>query len=85
MAVCGDFAEPTPDALLDAVETATGLRLGRIMARMHAVGERGEAAARVIMHPAHSTAADLDLLRVARDCPPSSKDKSPSLRKSRES
>ncbi|MBT7300164.1 MAG: phosphotransferase, partial [Victivallales bacterium] len=27
MAVCGDFAELTPDALLDAVETATGLRL----------------------------------------------------------
>ena len=38
-------------------------RLGRIMARMHGVGERGEATDRVVMHPAHSTAADLALLR----------------------
>ena len=38
-------------------------RLGRIMARMHAVGERRDAPARVTMHPARSTAGDLALLR----------------------
>jgi Ser/Thr protein kinase RdoA (MazF antagonist) len=38
-------------------------RLGQIMARMHGVGDRAPAPARVVMHPAHSTAADVAQLR----------------------
>jgi Ser/Thr protein kinase RdoA (MazF antagonist) len=38
-------------------------RLGRLLGRLHAVGERASAPARVVLHPDHSTHADLDLLR----------------------
>ncbi len=38
-------------------------RLGRIVARLHLVGSREDAPDRVFMHPAHSTAADLEQLR----------------------
>jgi len=40
-------------------------RLGRILSRVHVVGQRQEAAHRVVMHPAHSTAADIAQLRQA--------------------
>lgn len=38
-------------------------RLGRIVGRLHMVGARHQAPARVIMHPAHSTQADIGQLR----------------------
>jgi Ser/Thr protein kinase RdoA (MazF antagonist) len=45
-------------------------RLGQIMGRMHSVGDRAEAPARVVMHPARSTAADIDQLRAGDVLPP---------------
>jgi Ser/Thr protein kinase RdoA (MazF antagonist) len=40
-------------------------RLGRILSRLHVVGRRHAAAQRVVMHPAHSTTADVAQLRAA--------------------
>lgn len=40
-------------------------RLGRVLARMHGIGARAEAPDRVVMHPAHSTEADIAQLREA--------------------
>ncbi len=47
---------------LEVKEDEDWRRLGRIMARMHLVGEKEAAPNRVIMHPAHSTRADVDYL-----------------------
>ncbi|MDX9978516.1 MAG: serine/threonine protein kinase [Lentisphaeria bacterium] len=38
-------------------------RLGRLLGRLHSVGERSPAPARVVLHPDRSTRADLELLR----------------------
>jgi Ser/Thr protein kinase RdoA (MazF antagonist) len=40
-------------------------RLGRVLSRLHVIGARDEAPHRVVMHPAHSTTADIAQLREA--------------------
>ena len=48
---------------LEVTDDEAWRRLGRILARVHLVGDQAEAPHRVVMHPAHSTRADLELLR----------------------
>jgi Ser/Thr protein kinase RdoA (MazF antagonist) len=65
------FAEGIPFAVydkrlgreLEPLEDEDWRRLGRVVARMHLVGSKEDAPDRVVMHPAHSTAADLEQLR----------------------